>query len=113
LCHMLDVMHVADLMWDRLSKAARAVITEPFGEENGARAWMRVLVLLHDAGKATPGFQLKWDGNLAQQQAAGLTNKRDNECHRHGTSGTALLGRWLADKALFGEAALPEKIATS
>lgn len=112
-CHMLDVMHVADAMWERLPPAARAILVEPFGEEEGARAWMRVLVLLHDAGKATPGFQRKWDGNLELQRAAQLVNKVDGECHRHGTSGTALLGGWLADETLFGDAALPPKVATS
>lgn len=110
---MLDVMHVADAMWERLPPAARAVLTEPFGDEEGARAWMRVLVLLHDAGKATPGFQRKWDGNLARQQTANLVNKVDKECHRHGTSGTALLARWLADRTLFSEVVLPYRVATS
>lgn len=113
ICHMLDVMHVADLMWERMPAAARRVLVEPFGEEEAARAWMRVLVMLHDTGKATPGFQFKWDGNLLRQEAAGLVNKRDKECHRHGTSGTALLGTWLADRAMFGASALPPRVATS
>ncbi len=111
ICHMIDVMSVADLIWDRLPTAAREVLQGPFASESDARVWMRLLVALHDAGKATPGFQAKWPGNLEAQADAGLANSREKECHRHGTSGTGLLEDWLMDETLLPGTGLGRRTA--
>ncbi len=111
ICHMLDVMNVADLLLERLPPRARAIAAAPFGAPENARRWLRALIALHDMGKATQGFQQKWQGNLSLRVALGLHNQVSEECHRHGISGTAILSALLQRRDLLGEAALPEEAA--
>jgi CRISPR-associated endonuclease/helicase Cas3 len=108
ICHMLDVMNVADVLMDRLPLAARGILFESFGGEVIARPWLKLLVALHDLGKATPGFQRKWPGNLELLASVGLRIRVDEECHRHGVSGTALLTQILSNNVLLGDRALDE-----
>ncbi|HEY5956489.1 MAG TPA: CRISPR-associated endonuclease Cas3'', partial [Polyangiaceae bacterium] len=109
LCHMLDVMNVADAMLDRVPPILRRLILTPLGES--ARGWLRLVVALHDIGKATPGFQRKWISNLGKQEVAGLTNTVNKECHRHGITGTAILSRLLGNSKFLGDRALPKRTA--
>lgn len=110
-CHMLDVMNVADLLIDRLPPSARAILERPFGNGTDARVWLRALVALHDMGKATQGFQQKWQGNLALRLASGLANNVAGECHRHGVTGTAILAGVLQRADLLGAAVLSSELA--
>jgi CRISPR-associated endonuclease/helicase Cas3 len=110
ICHMLDVMNVADALLDRLPRAARSILYAPFDGEGSARRWLRFLVALHDMGKATPGFQGKWQGIADRQRELGIA-PADEECHPHGTSGTALLVRLLADASFLGAEALDHATA--
>lgn len=110
ICHMIDVMSVGDAMLDRLSEAARAVLVEPLGGPTHARPWLRFLIAMHDAGKPTPGFQGKWDGNRDELARRNLPTC-DRECHVHGISGTMLLTELLCDASLLGPCALPEDTA--
>lgn len=112
-CHMLDVMNVADAMLEQLHPEMTRLLLSPLGGRESALPWLRLLIALHDMGKATPGFQRKWTGNLAEQERYGLTNRTDRECHRHGVTGTAILSQLLQNSDFLGAAALsrPKAVA--
>lgn len=103
-CHMLDVMNVADVLLERLPETTQRMLLDPLGGGIKGRRWLRLLVALHDMGKATPGFQRKWPGNLELQRSAGLPNEVPAECDPHGITGTAILSQCLQSDSLMGAA---------
>lgn len=109
ICHMIDVMSVADVLWERISPAARAVLCQAFDSEDGARRWTKLLIALHDLGKATPGFQHKWPGAPALLVGTGLVLEKE-QLH-HGITGTALLAQFLVSPGVPGVPTLPPKVA--
>src|SRR5580692_11839477 len=62
LCHMTDVAAVTEsLLRDRLPRATRMrLLTALQLSEDDAMRWLVLIVALHDLGKATPPFQVKW-----------------------------------------------------
>ncbi|MDA8202140.1 MAG: CRISPR-associated endonuclease Cas3'', partial [Chloroflexi bacterium] len=60
LCHLLDVLAVAELMWrDILSSRTRTWVARDLRvDEDAAGRWVAALAGLHDLGKASPAFQL-------------------------------------------------------
>lgn len=109
ICHMIDVMSVADVLWERMSPAARAVLSQAFDSEEGARRWVKLLVALHDLGKATPGFQHKWAGSADLLVGTGLVLEEAQP--HHGVTGTALLAKFLANPSVPGVPPLSPKVA--
>ena len=72
LCHMLDVAAVTLALLDYCGISAK-VLAQRFGlPEHAVFSWLAGLVGLHDLGKATPGFQAKWDEGRALDERAGL-----------------------------------------
>lgn len=60
--HMLDVGASADAILAREPETTRKRIARILGLEwDLARAWILLLVACHDLGKASPGFQCKWE----------------------------------------------------
>ncbi len=60
--HMLDVGASADAILAREPETTRKRIAKILGLEwDLARAWILLLVACHDLGKASPGFQCKWE----------------------------------------------------
>lgn len=59
-CHLLDVLSVAELLWQEILPArTRAWVAADLGlEPDPARRWIAALAGLHDLGKASPAFQL-------------------------------------------------------
>lgn len=109
ICHMLDVMNVGEALLARLPEVTRSLLVEPLGGADSALPWLRFLVAMHDIGKATPGFQSKWDGTREELTRRGLEVLQ--ECHPHGISGTAILTRLLSDESLMEACALPVNAA--
>ena len=71
--HLLDVAACADAILRREPEKTRQRIAEVLGlplEE--ANHWILLLVACHDLGKASPGFQLKWDGAKVLLADSGL-----------------------------------------
>lgn len=58
-CHLLDTAVTVEALWDRVFPAATRDLycTLVAAEPPVVRAWLALLVGLHDLGKATPGFQ--------------------------------------------------------
>ena len=64
IAHLIDVAMVAQVMWDSLlPKVLKEKIAAKLCcmNERDAGRWVAFFVGLHDLGKATPGFALKWD----------------------------------------------------
>ncbi|WP_227103839.1 CRISPR-associated helicase Cas3' [Chromobacterium rhizoryzae] len=72
LCHMLDVAAVASVLLE-WCLAAPETAPDWFGlPSESLNGWLAALVGLHDLGKATPGFQAKWEAGRLQVERAGL-----------------------------------------
>lgn len=58
-CHLLDTAATVEALWDRVFPAATRDLYSSLvaAEPPVVRAWLALLVGLHDLGKATPGFQ--------------------------------------------------------
>lgn len=73
LCHMLDVSAVALALLEHC-QVDDAQLARWFGlPAEHVRLWLALLVGLHDFGKATPGFQVKWPAGQAADEALGLS----------------------------------------
>jgi CRISPR-associated endonuclease/helicase Cas3 len=63
--HVLDVAASADAILMREPEVTRQRMAEILGMEwTLARPWLLLLIACHDLGKASPGFQVKWDGSV-------------------------------------------------
>lgn len=73
LAHLLDVAAVAETILRFEPEATRRMVGEAFGlsADESAR-WVAALVGLHDFGKATPGFQNKWDDGAQRVAGQGM-----------------------------------------
>lgn len=60
--HMIDVAVCADAILEREPISTRERITSVLGLTwEQARPWLLLLIACHDLGKASPGFQFKWN----------------------------------------------------
>ena len=60
--HMLDVASSADAVLSREPLSTKARIGDILGMDwEKARPWILVVIACHDLGKASPGFQCKWN----------------------------------------------------
>jgi CRISPR-associated endonuclease/helicase Cas3 len=93
LCHMVDVAAVAEaFLCGILAAPARARLLEPFEAHYGdAVHWLPWLVALHDMGKASPPFQVKWEPAVARLVAAGFDMRPPRQGRDHGTLGVAMV----------------------
>lgn len=100
LAHMLDVAAVVETLLNCEPLETRKWAAQSFGlSETQIVCWLAALAGLHDFGKATPGFQAKWESGKQGDQAQGLVFlscacRQD----RHDLATAALLGR-----VLFGQ----------
>ncbi|MFB9157601.1 CRISPR-associated helicase/endonuclease Cas3 [Chromobacterium violaceum] len=72
LCHMLDVAAVTRALLDYCGISAKALALRFGLPECAVFPWLAALVGLHDLGKATPGFQAKWNEGRLLDERAGL-----------------------------------------
>lgn len=76
--HLLDVASCAGAILQREPTTTRQRMAGIFGLPwEGAKSWILLLVACHDLGKASPGFQLKWDGAKALLADSGLEIPRN------------------------------------
>ncbi|WP_198414545.1 CRISPR-associated helicase Cas3' [Chromobacterium phragmitis] len=93
LCHMLDVAAVTGALLDYCGISAKE-LARRFGlPEHAAFPWLAALAGLHDLGKATPGFQAKWDDGRLLDEQAGLpfVPEKALEQDRHDLATASLL----------------------
>lgn len=92
LAHLLDVAAVAEAVLRREPPAALDPVRAATGlnEPDQAIRWASSLVGLHDLGKATPGFQAKWDAGRAIVERAGLVVPA-HEPDRHDAASAVLV----------------------
>lgn len=73
-CHLIDVAMVGRHLWDHLTpRIVKKQVQETLGLENEREAgkWVAFFIGLHDIGKATPGFALKWEDGRERLLDAG------------------------------------------
>lgn len=99
--HLLDVANAALLLWEHyLPASLRRHLADSLGlPEPEAARLLALLIGLHDAGKAIPGFQVQHNPSWKALNGIGLgdpdpTNKRVH----HGFATVALMGRWLGSR---------------
>jgi CRISPR-associated endonuclease/helicase Cas3 len=101
-CHMIDVGQVARVIWrEVLTSSFRAHIAEALElEEPEAERLIVFWVSLHDLGKASPGFQRKYEMAETELKKAGLPFQRifSRERFYHGTASADLLPALLTEK---------------
>ena len=97
LCHMLDVAAVAEAILSREPQQTLTLIAKIFGlPVESLVGWVTALIGLHDFGKATPGFQAKWEPGKDVDISNGLPFKYAAlTVNRHDFAGAALLRRLL------------------
>ncbi len=92
LFHLLDVGHVAGLMWDEvLVDSARVRLARALGSTSAqARRHVVMLAAAHDVGKACPGFQFQGRGEAfgpkflwARLESTGLGQGTDTQNKPH------------------------------
>lgn len=94
LLHMLDVAACASVLLEREPATTR----DRFGRTLGlpweaARAWLLILIAAHDVGKASPGFQCKW------QNLSGLDpGRKPNTSINHAFVSQIALSAWLVNR---------------
>lgn len=100
LAHMLDVAAVAEAILERESSHSLDWAARAFALSSGRAAhWIAAMIGLHDFGKAIPGFQFKWPGGQAADEAAGLAFRGVAlTVHRHDLASAALLRRLFASR---------------
>lgn len=75
--HLIDVAVVADVVLNREPQATRDAIAGSLGLPwDEARPWILLLVACHDLGKASPGFQLKWEKSKRLLMSTGINLPR-------------------------------------
>lgn len=101
IAHMLDVAAVAEAILERESSRSQDWAAQAFALPSGKVVhWIAAMIGLHDFGKAIPGFQFKWPGGQAADEAAGLAFRAVAlTVHRHDLASAALLRRLLASRA--------------
>ena len=58
---MLDIAACADVILEREPESTRNRMGAILGMEwADARSWLLLVIVCHDLGKASPGFQCKW-----------------------------------------------------
>jgi len=76
--HMLDVAASAGAILEREPESTRERMAATLGMKwEDARAWLLLVVACHDLGKASPGFQCKWE-NLSGMDAGRSPNTKIN-----------------------------------
>ncbi len=94
LLHCLDVAAVALVILQREPRKTRHQLARAFGlswEE--AEPWLLLLIAAHDLGKASPGFQCKWQ-NLSGLNPGRIPNTKIN----HAFVSQIALAAWLIDR---------------
>jgi len=71
LCHMVDVASVAEVLLRVVPRSTRARLLAGFGPDQEG-SWLPFIVALHDLGKATPPFQMKWPPAIEWLARAGF-----------------------------------------
>ena len=108
-CHLLDVMHVADELWrtalgDGMRQQFAAGIDLPVDD---ARRWIAFWVGAHDLGKVSPVFQRKVTDAIPALRAAGFEfSTTVDESISHGEVSAVELSRLLKS-----EHGLPKSVA--
>lgn len=79
--HMMDVAATVDVILSREPEIMRLRLASILGMEwKDARPWILLLVACHDLGKASPGFQCKWE-NLSGLQLPRSPNTNINHAY--------------------------------
>ncbi len=110
-CHLIDVGHVASLLWDEvLSAGWRGHLARRLGlSEQAARNLVVWLTALHDIGKATPQFQCMEESLSVEAKSAGFSFPKSLERLPHGDASGQILMPLLA-KA-WGEISMANRAA--
>lgn len=100
LAHMLDVAAVAEAILELEPVATHQHLAAQFGLlPDTTPRWLATFAGLHDVGKATPGFQSKWEHGLSLAKARGLTFASASlRSARHDCASTAILEEWLPER---------------
>ena len=97
-CHLLDVMHVADELWrTALGDGLRAGLAAGIGlPVEDARRWIAFWVGAHDLGKVSPVFQRKVPDAMPGLRAVGFDfSENISDRIPHGEVSAIELRRWL------------------
>jgi len=87
ICHMIDVAMVTSRLWRYvLPTAIKEQIRNGLGVGTITEAgrWVAYLTGLHDLGKASPGFALRWPEGAARLMDQGLRQARTRDTSPHG-----------------------------
>ena len=108
ICHMLDVAMVALRLWQYLlppivREQMRSALGLPTQEDAGR--WIAFFAGLHDLGKASPGFALKWPEGAERLQADGFKPGKASQPASHAFVSTCLVGDLLQKWRLAPESA--------
>lgn len=109
ICHMVDVAMVALRLWQYLlPPAVKEQIRTSLGVPtlDDAGRWIAFFAGLHDLGKASPGFALKWPEGAERLLAAGFKPGKAEGTAPHGFVTTYLLGRLLHERGIDRESAM-------
>ena len=109
ICHMLDVAMVALRLWQYLLPAVvkermRARLGVPTLDDAGR--WIAFFAGLHDLGKASPGFALRWPEGAERLQSEGFKPAADRKAAPHGFVSAHLLGGLLKAWGISQESAV-------
>ena len=97
LFHLMDVAAVTECLWQSvLERQLRKEISAKLGlKEEQTGKWLAFWAGLHDLGKASPGFQGKWEIACIQLTKAGLPCRKVSEPLRHGVLTAAFVAELL------------------
>ena len=101
-CHLVDVMAVAqELAEHTLPPSALQVVAQGLGVELASvPRWLAFFASVHDIGKASVSFQMKWPLGEKRAREAGFpfSNRADTSLS-HGLASTVILTEWLSQSA--------------
>jgi CRISPR-associated endonuclease/helicase Cas3 len=91
--HMFDVAAVTELLLDEVLPRGTStrLLTSLEADRAASRAWLVLLAALHDLGKATPAFQVKWPPAIEALRARGFDLSPPAHANDHGTMGVGLV----------------------